>query len=106
MEKKKKRKKLQKSNIWVYKIEIDGITRYIGITNNVKRRQSQHNTGLKGDDRKELYCFLREQGIYQIELIPIIECEDRTTAKRLEMHMILSDWVGNRELKQSVPGIR
>lgn len=94
------------SSVWVYQIEILGIIRYIGISNNIKLRTSQHNRGIRKCDKKLFYDYCREYGITSVELTPIIECKDRTTAKRWEMYMILDDWSKNRELKQVIPGIR
>ena len=104
MEKKKRKKK--SSNVWVYQIKVDEIIRYVGISNNIKLRTSQHNRGIRRGDKKLFYDFCRECGITTVELIPLIECKDRTTAKRWEMYMILDDWSKNRELKQVIPGIR
>ncbi len=100
-----KKKKKPSGKTWVYQVEILGIVRYIGITNCLKRRETEHNSGLKKGDDKMFYTYLRSEGIETIELIPIIECKDRVTAKRWEMYYILEDWTCANALKQNIPCI-
>jgi predicted GIY-YIG superfamily endonuclease len=99
------RKRKSQGKTWVYKVEVKGLTRYVGITCDLTRRQSQHNSGLKKGEDKELYNFLREEGIDQIELIPIEQFPTRVTAKRYECLLILQDLFGERILKQKCPSI-
>lgn len=89
----------------LYKIEIQGVTRYWGITFDLKRRQAQHNKGLLSDEKKQLYINCREWGVEKIELIPESHWETRVEAKRMECYLILKDHFENRELWQSVPKI-
>jgi hypothetical protein len=55
-------KKKKKSEYTVYQIVIDGTVRYIGRTNNIKRRTSDHNRMLDNGTSKQLYDFLRSIG--------------------------------------------
>lgn len=89
----------------LYKIEIDGVVRYWGITNDLKRRQNQHNRGIRTGIKKELYDWLRENSIDEVELIPHAEYKNRVEAKRNEMYLILTDWLGPKLLKQKIPSI-
>ncbi len=90
---------------YLYKVEVGGVTRYIGITNNLKRRETQHNSGLSKGEKKELYDFCREEGIYKIQLIEMKEFKTRIEAKRYECFLILCDYFGVKRLKQKVPSI-
>jgi predicted GIY-YIG superfamily endonuclease len=94
----------------VYKIEYDGNPVYIGRTNNLSRREKEHNRFLRlpADDkrrRKVLYQFLSESGCNEVKLIPIMEFDTKVESKRYECMLILLDWFTNRELKQRVPNI-
>jgi len=106
----------------VYEIKSDNKRVYIGRTNNLKRRQSEHNRNLKklytlytetilrGSNGskpkiKPLYQFLLEKGTTTVELITIKEFRTKIEAKRYEMLLILLDWFYNRELIQKVPSI-
>ncbi len=102
---KRKTRKKATGKTFLYKISIGGITRYIGITNNLSRRQKEHNKGLSGGDTKELYCFCREEGIENIELIQLEEFSTRVECKRKECFYILADHFTSKKLKQSVPCI-
>lgn len=103
----------------VYKIEIEGIVRYIGRTNNIKTRTYQHKRDLKlrfmGLGRpKKFYDGIilkyRDKGLEWIldliELIPIKDFKTKILSKRWEMFVILEyyfsdDW----SLWQKVPNI-
>jgi len=102
---KKKRKKKSQGKTYLYKIEVSGIIRYYGITNDLTRRQSQHNLGLRKEEKKELYDFLREQGIDKIQLVEVEVFKKRIDAKRKEAFMILEDYFSRKELKQKVPSL-
>lgn len=103
--KKPKKRKKPSGKTSLYKVKVNGVMRYVGMTNNLKRRETQHNSALKKGDIKELYCFLRENEIDHIELVLIEEFPDRTTCKRKEMLFILLDYFGPKHLKQSIPNI-
>jgi predicted GIY-YIG superfamily endonuclease len=102
---KKKRKKKSQGKTYLYKVEISGIIRYYGITNDLKRRQSQHNLGLHKREKKELYDFLVEQEIDKITLIEVQIFKKRIDAKRMEAFLILEDYFSKKELKQKVPSL-
>ena len=101
----KKKKKVPQGKTWVYRIEVNGTVRYVGITCTLKRRQTQHNTGLKKGEVKELYDFLRAEEIETIELIPVQQFPTRVMAKRYECLLILQDLFGKHELKQKCPSL-
>jgi predicted GIY-YIG superfamily endonuclease len=99
-------KKRTKKMYNVYCIIYEGQIIYVGMTDNIKRRTSQHNRMLRMQpESKELYKFLHEKGTTEIILIPINTFESRTDAKRLEAYLILDDYFGDRLLKQKVPNI-
>ena len=102
------KKKLKKVFIYtVYSISIGGIVRYIGQTNNLHRRQLEHNNMFKKGDDKLLYEKMREvkfEGI--IELIPIYEFPNSLKAKRYECLEILKDHFGPNNLWQKIPIIK
>lgn len=102
---KKKRKKKSQGKTYLYRIEISGIIRYYGITNDLKRRQSQHNLGLRKAEKKQLYDFLNELGVSKIELIEEQVFKTRTDAKRMEALKILQDYFGEKQLMQKVPSL-
>lgn len=102
----------------VYQIIIDGVTVYIGYTNNIQRRTREHinlykkvlqaKLETKEDRRgiKALYLYLREQHIKpeDINLDVIKVFNTRAQGKRFECYTIL-DYYFNKEwtLKQRVP---
>lgn len=91
---------------YVYVIKIEGVVRYIGITNNIKTRQSQHRRDLKNFNGKGkyLYKMIRESGLeLNIELEVIYEFKNRGDAARMECFLILKDYFGDKELYQSYP---
>lgn len=91
-------------NYFVYEIKIDGLRRYVGITNNVKKRQTQHNYGLRKDLKKYLYKMIRDiNPEYKIELEVISECSNKLEASRLECFIILNDYYDKKELFQAPP---
>jgi len=98
---------------YVYEIRIKGVTRYIGYSNNLDEREKTHiyncyNSNSK-QYKKEFYSFLREiypdkiEGIKQLILVPIYESKNKAECKKFEAFMILTDYFGNKNLKQSVP---
>lgn len=90
----------------VYTISTDRVV-YIGRTVDVKRRQAEHNRMFKIGKSKVLYDYLRDINFdSKIELIQIAEFKSKTDAKRYEMLLILQDYFGIKELKQSVPQIK
>jgi len=92
----------------VYKIEVNGIVRYIGRTNNLHRRSLSHNNLFKKGFDKELYNKLREEGFEgKIELLPIHICGNKVESKRFEMYSILVDYFKfeGKNLWQNIPNI-
>ena len=88
---------------YVYEIVIAGERRYVGITNDVKRRQTQHRTGLKKQD-KYLYRKIREAAPETaISLAVIAEFDNKGDAARWEAKLILDDYFSGKKLWQSFP---
>lgn len=89
----------------VYKVKIMDSIRYIGYTNDIKRRQYNHNYLLKKGKKKILYDELRKLNILSIELLPIKYFKTKVEAKRYECLLILNDHFTNKQLLQKVPRI-
>jgi len=89
---------------FVYEIVIDGVRRYIGMTDNLKRRQSQHRRDyIKGKD-KYLYKQIRLSAPQsEITLNTIKEFTNKGDCKRYEAYLILKDYFSNKNLWQSFP---
>jgi len=90
----------------VYKITIDGTTRYVGYTGDLKQRQNQHNRLYKIGKKKILYNNLRRrnyEGELNLEVIKTFTTKVR--AKRYECYLILKDYFTKNELWQRVPRI-
>lgn len=88
----------------VYKIKVNGITRYIGYTDNLIRRQKEHTREYKKGGTKYLYRMTREVAPETIwELILIKDFTNKGDAKRYEAFLILIDWFGKRQLWQAPP---
>lgn len=91
---------------WVYQIEIGGVIRYIGYTNDLIKREKQHNyLCFKTNKKKLLYNSVRKLGIKEIKLKPLKPFKDKVDAKRWECYLILNDWFNGRLLWQRVPKI-
>jgi predicted GIY-YIG superfamily endonuclease len=90
----------------VYRIEIEGITRYIGLTNDITRREKQHNyLCFKAGKKKALYDEVRKVSLAKIELIIVKTFTSKVEAKRFECLLILTDHFNKAELWQKVPRI-
>jgi predicted GIY-YIG superfamily endonuclease len=91
----------------VYGIDIEGITRYIGSTGDLKRREKEHNyLCFKKAKKKDLYDKIRALGSQtHITLYLIKTFKTRVEAKRFEALLILEDWFNERNLWQKVPHI-
>jgi hypothetical protein len=89
----------------VYEILVNGTRRYIGVTNNLNRRQKEHTRALLLGKDKYLYRKIRESAPDQPEIafnqisdeLPILH------ARRLEAKYILDDYFNKKELWQSPP---
>lgn len=92
----------------VYKIDVNGITRYIGYTKSLKVRQTQHRYMYKKGLKKLLYNNLRQLygDDYKIELIEIRSFKSKVESRRFEALLILTDWFGGRSLWQYPPVIK
>jgi len=94
-----------------YKIEIEGIIRYVGMTNNLSRREYQHKTDCFNEKSKQynkkLYKWIREHNYTNddIVLIPIYNSRNRVECKRYECRLILNDFFDKKEFIQNVPNI-
>lgn len=89
----------------IYQIKVENIVRYIGITNNLARRQSQHRLGLKNNtNSKLLYNNLNHfhKG-FIINLETIKTFSTKGEAARYEALLILQDHFGPKQLWQSPP---
>jgi predicted GIY-YIG superfamily endonuclease len=90
--------------MYIYEIIVDGVRRYVGQTNNIKRRQSQHIREYKKEGNKYLYRMIRENSPDTIISLNIIkEVESKLEANRLEAYLILMDYYGDKQLWQSIP---
>lgn len=92
----------------VYKIIIDGRVRYIGHTDDIVRREKQHNYLLfKAGAKKILYDKIRKHypNLETISLLEIGRFKSRIDAKRLECFYILKDYFSTKVLWQRVPKI-
>lgn len=90
-------------NYYVYEIKIGEVRRYIGVTNNIKRRQTEHNRGIKVNHKKMLYQKLRELEIIDIKIEPIANFKNKIDANRFEAMIILEDFFSSNLLWQKVP---
>lgn len=90
---------------WVYRVEVNKITRYVGYTDNIKRREKEHNyLCFKALKKKKLYNGLRkDKNILKIELIPVKTFLTRVEAKRYEAFLILNDYFNKKQLWQHIP---
>lgn len=92
---------------YVYRIEVENTTRYIGYTENLEIRKKQHNyLCFKTQKKKILYQSIRKlKTMSQIELIPIKSMKTKIDAKRYECFLILNDYFNKKQLWQKVPRI-
>lgn len=92
---------------WVYKVVIDGVIRYVGYTNDIVRREKQHNYLLKKGKNKLLYNNIRIiDKETNIKLITIKTFQNHVEAKRYECLLILIDYFKDKQLWQKVPQIK
>lgn len=101
------KKKSEKKTYTIYKIELGGICRYIGLTDNLRRRQSQHRRDSKKDDlTKSLYKMKRQLHQDEEITLQIVHTTDKKIeAIRLEAYLILRDHFLEGNLWQSPPHI-
>lgn len=100
------KKKSKSKEFFIYNIQYFGKVLYIGQTNNIKRRESQHNRNLKNPNKnQEIYKYLRELGAKEIKLTLLETYSNRVTAKRRECFLILQDYFSEHKLKNKIPNI-
>lgn len=92
---------------YVYQIKIKNAVRYIGMTNDLHRRELEHNNHcFKKDVEKVLYNKIRDTtNLTEIKLEVIKTFKTRTEAKRWECLLILIDHFKSKKLWQKVPSI-
>jgi hypothetical protein len=90
---------------FVYKIVIDGVVRYIGVSNNVIRRQKEHVRAFKKSNDKYLYRMMRESSLDESYLVLETISDELSIidARRLEAKIILDDYFSDKNLWQSAP---
>jgi hypothetical protein len=88
---------------FVYRIVIDDIVRYIGVTNNVNRRQKEHVRAFKKNNDKYLYRMMRESLLDENYLVLETISDELSIidARRLEAKIILDDYFSDKNLWQS-----
>ena len=88
----------------VYEIKVDGVRRYIGVSNNINRRFKEHLRDFNKKD-KYLYRMCRESGLNESHLVLNEITEDLPVldARRYEAFLILQDYFSERLLYQSPP---
>lgn len=97
----------KKKTYHVYIIEYNDKIIYYGRTNDLKRRQYQHNYQLKKENNNTLYTYLKENKTSTIVLKSIYEYKTKVESKRMEMYLILKHYFTEEEftLKQKIPNI-
>lgn len=91
---------------FVYQIKVLDKIRYIGYTENLIKREKQHNyLCFKRDKKKELYDNIKKTNQVKINLEVIKSFNNKVEAKRYECLLILEDYFTNKELWQQVPKI-
>jgi predicted GIY-YIG superfamily endonuclease len=94
--------------VWiVYEIRFSGEVRYIGITNDLKRRQRQHRFESKREDLKKFLYKMKAEHHQEEDIVlkEVFMTEKKIEAIRMEAHLILKDWFDKRKLWQSAPHI-
>ncbi len=102
-------KKKIKSTYKVYNIIHNGKVVYIGRTTNIRTRQNRHNLDLRKGIKKQLYDFLRLEGVEQIELNELYEYKEKVQSKRMEMYLLLTNYFTNDmklTLYQRIPALK
>ena len=93
---------------YVYRIEVDKKTRYVGFTQDIIVREKQHNyLCFKKRIKKDFYNKVRElyPNMDKVVLNIVKTFPTKIDAKRFECYLILSDYFTKKELWQRVPRI-
>jgi len=93
---------------YVYQIKINNTVRYIGISNDLDRREAQHRSGVKSNTPKPFYQWCNTNGIKasDITLEPIFKHSKRVEVKRYEAFWILHYYFSdNNTLLNKLPAI-
>ena len=89
---------------FVYYIMIDNRIRYVGITNNIKKRQYQHNYDCwNKQTKKTLYNKIRLGVKSDIVLNVYKRFSNKLEAELFEAYLILKDHFEAKELWQTPP---
>lgn len=102
------KKKKPKSTYKVYNIIHGGKVVYVGRTTDLRVRERRHNLDYRKGVSKELYNFLRDEGVETIKLNLIKEYKEKVQSKRFEMYLMLINYFENDmklTLKQRIPNI-
>lgn len=90
----------------VYTISYNNEIIYWGRTNNLKRRQYEHNYHLRKGKENLLYSYLRKKKVSKITLKIQFEYKDKVSSKRMEMFQILKYmFIEDKILYQKIPNI-
>jgi hypothetical protein len=100
--------KKKKSVYLVYNIIHNGKVVYVGRTTDLRVRERRHNLDYRKGLNKELYNYLRDEGVETIKLNLIVEYKEKVQSKRFEMYLMLINYFENDmklTLKQRIPNI-
>jgi predicted GIY-YIG superfamily endonuclease len=87
----------------VYKLTSEGgLSVYIGHTNNIERRISQHRNNIKNGKSTLFYDALVD-GTFTYEILS--KFKTKVEAKRYEMYLILQRYYSGEKLYQKIPNI-
>ena len=104
MKKKVKKKKVEGEIFNIYSIKVDGVVRYIGFTNSIKKRTYQHNYDFRKEKPKMFYSKIREvHDEYNFTLEVIKSFENKFEALLYEAFLILTDYFSDKSLWNDPP---
>ena len=90
--------------IIVYEIRINDVRRYVGVTDDIKRRTYEHNHHYKIGKKKELYTELRNLNwSAPLELRVLFTFGKKSDAEKMEALLILMDYFTKKDLWQAAP---
>lgn len=92
---------------YVYSIKIDGRRRYIGMTNDIKRRAAEHNRDSKAPNPKRKFYKMVQKNHPDAKLtLDIMATYDsKLAASRYEAYLILDDYFNRGDLWNKPPVI-